>query len=291
MSAPSSTKVIVRELSAVAALLLTIYSCVVGASYAVFVPQACYHTYGHGVNATVASATCTFEENTYVNLDFYNIVVVAFNVFTVLVLLGGFAMEFARERYIMENFDLDFTLPDSNLAGVLLVHPKVKETLHKYNKTYFVVFCIILFINLINMGLSAYLIYIWYDGYRSAITFLTNTIILFSRLINSIWLAYECDKEQKACSANLFENLTFNVLAPSYNQGSFSSTLNRRPGVQRQFGLGCVPGRRAARLLFPSLTQRMPPLTHTRTLPRPLCSLAYDPSYRRNAHIVTGSSV
>ena len=274
--------ILIRELASVVGMLYTAYSCIIGAFFAVFVPQSCPQTFGSGVNATVLHSTCTFAQNTTEDIDYFNQIVLIVNLVSALLLLGGFAFEFARERFIIITFDIDVQKPDSHLQLQLITFPKVREALHWYNSVYRGLFAFILIFNIANVGLSIRLIYIFYDGYRSVITFITNFLILFSRLCNSIWLAHTCDTEGKAQLANQYENLNFNVLSAAIEAGANTNF----PASQR-FGT-CVaappptrPAPQPPPLSFALLNHanhtRTPPHAPTHNQPFPACPLITRP--------------
>ena len=287
---PPHVTVLIREIASIVGLLYTAYSCVIGAFFAVFVPQSCPQTFGSGVNATVLHSTCTFAQNTTEDIDYFNGVVLIVNLVSALLLLGGFAFEFARERFIIINFDIDVQKPDSHLQLQLITFPKVREALHWYNSVYRGLFAFILIFNLANVGLSIRLIAIFYDGYRSVITFITNFLILFSRLCNSIWLAHACDTEGKAQLANQYENLNFNVLSAANEAGSNTSF----PATPRFTGT-CVAALPTLALSLPLPCPCSNTHTHARThlrAPRTRPpSLSFDYQARRNAPFQGGSQV
>ena len=264
---------IFRELLAFATLLIAVYSCIIGAFFAVFVPQACPNVYRDVANVTqVYYAECTFAQNVYEDIDFFNTVVLGVNLASAILLLIGFAFEFKRERFIIENLDVNPEKPDNNLAGLLPGHPELAAKLNFYSSwvrrplpppppprknrprspppappralpQYSRLFTFILLVNLVNVGLSIRLIYIWYAGFRSVVTFLTNFIFLFSRLVNSILVARACELDNKAQSTNLVEPLTFNVLRAGgkhahRDHGIASSQPGTAATVSPRFGLG-----------------------------------------------------
>jgi hypothetical protein len=208
------SNVVYLELVSILTLLVSAYSVIIGASFAVFVPQACGHTVGSGTNATRYEAECTFEENTYIDIDAFNALVLAVNFVSVLLLLAGFGFEMVRERFIITNFAVDLEVSDDNLEMALMSTGRTEllQQLHWYNSRYMWIFSFLLVFNIANVGLSAVLIRQWYAGYRSVTTFITNFIILFSRLGRSIMLARTCILENQAQSANIMQFLTFNVV-------------------------------------------------------------------------------
>ena len=208
------SNVVYLEIVSLLTLLVSAYSVVIGASFAVFVPQACGHTAGSGANATRYEAECTFEENTYIQIDAFNALVLGVNFVSVLLLLGGFGFELVRERFIITNFAVDLEVSDDNLEMALMStgRTELMQNLHWYNSRYMWIFSFLLVFNIVNVALSAVLIRQWYAGYRSITTFITNFIILFSRLGRSIMLARTCILENQAQSANIMQYLTFNVV-------------------------------------------------------------------------------
>ena len=207
---PRLSKALVRELSVIGFGLIALFSSVFGCLLAVFVPQSC------GARAVVDE--CSLEENVYVDITPFNAVVLAFNFLTLALVLAGFAVEFARERFIVLHFDVDYSQPDDNLNAALAqggAHAALRARLRAWNHLYHNLFLLISGVAALNAALSAALCFSpqYFAGFRGASTFITNTLFLAQRLANSVIVSEASAAEAKAQSVNLVEPMTFNVLA------------------------------------------------------------------------------
>ena len=165
-----------RELQAFFFLLIAGYSCFVGTLLAIFVPQGCGTFQNEGANSTLtySQSDCTIDQNVYQDITPFNAFVLFVNFFTAAALAYGFYVEFTRERFILERFDVDDAKPDDYLYTMELnkdQHPentKLAEALLAINRRYYntVVFLSVLY--LFNALVSAVLVfYFYYQDYVS----------------------------------------------------------------------------------------------------------------------------
>jgi hypothetical protein len=242
--------VFIREATVFAMLLASAYSCVVGAFFAVFVPQKCpidqYYTEGNVTKTfTVTDRECSFAENVYINIDGYNVATLIVNLVSALLLLAGFAFEFQRSAWIIEHLDVDYDKPENNLAEDLVGYESFRLALYKLNKTYYNLFLAIGIVNTANVGMSIYLIYLWYANFRSITTFITSFLLVFNRIYYSITVAADCRDSLKAQSVSLVEPLSFNAVAKQY-RGFDQRSQSTRPvaghGITRASSVADLPG-------------------------------------------------
>jgi hypothetical protein len=228
--------VFIREATVLAMLMASAYSCVVGAFFAVFVPQRCpieqFYKEGNVTKSfMVNDRECSFEENVYINIDPYNVATLLVNLTSAILLLVGFAFEFQRSAWIIEHLDVDYDKPENHLADDLVGYESFRQTLFKLNKTYYNLFLAIGIVNTVNVGMSIYLIYLWYANFRSITTFLTSFLLVFNRIYYSVSVAAHCRDSLKAQSVSLVEPLSFNAVAKQYRGFDQRSPSTRGAGA------------------------------------------------------------
>ena len=182
----------IRKAMVVGYMLVAVYTCFVGTFLAVFVPQRCDTAVpSRGGNTTVLSTECTFAQNVYLGLDPYNVAALLLNLATFLALLLGFIVEFRRERWIINNLELDPALPENNLNTELCLTTaddapgtngwpadgpggpnhqhklELRRTLYEYNKHYKKLYEWIAGLTVANVVVSGVLVfYFWFQDVR-----------------------------------------------------------------------------------------------------------------------------
>jgi hypothetical protein len=146
----------------------------------------------------------------------YNKGVIGINAVTALVMVIGFVQEFRRENWMVKHLEVDPKKPDAGLAQEIEAYPRLKASLVRKNHNYKILFSIIGFLSLVNIATSGALVFDYYDGFKTATTFITNTLLILGRVIKSIQTSRLCDKELRAQSVYLLEQVTFNTIDPEY---------------------------------------------------------------------------
>jgi len=255
------SKELQREIGVLGFLLVAAYTCFISSFFAVFVPQKCANTYYVGtanatgvvplgsLGCTLAGGTltcyhdCTFAENTYVDIDPFNILVLVVNGISAVLMLAGFFVELHRERWMILHLDVDAGKADDNLAVDFKFVPSLEKRLLNINGHYFRVFVAITVVQVANVILSGFLIFspTFYNGYRSITTFLTNFVLLAQRLSTSVLVSRAGYSKVLAQSINLVENMTFNVVTHEHVGASqrggrtLTDVSGAAPGSARTF--------------------------------------------------------
>lgn len=202
----------IQKVSIVFTLIISSYTVIIGSFYCLFVPQACPDKVFVTNTTNVSTHTCSLNEN-FTDLTTYNWVVLIFNAVTAFVLLVAFAYEYYREDWMVDQFDADETKPDNNLEKEIENYPEIKQKFIEISYRYYILFLLTAIFNIVNMVLSAILIfYYYYDGNQSITTFITNTIIIVTRLVKSIKMSQIQPNRIKAESVFLTEQVEFNIV-------------------------------------------------------------------------------
>lgn len=201
-----------QKVSIIFTLIISSYTVIIGSFYCLFVPQACPDKVFFSNSTSVPKHTCSLSEN-FTDLTTYNWVVLIFNAVTAAVLLVAFGYEYYREDWMVDQFDADESKPDNNLEKEIELYPEIKQKFIEISYRYHVLFLLTAVFNIVNMVLSAILIfYYYYDGNQSITTFITNTIIIVTRLSKSIKMSQINKERIKAESVFLTEQVEFNIV-------------------------------------------------------------------------------
>jgi len=201
-----------REITVFFMAIAGLYSCVMSSFLAVFVPQRCDVPRN---NVTRLSTDCTFEENVYIDISPYNLGTLLVNLVTCVMLAIGFFIEWRRDLFVIDNFDVDEGKPDTGLKGQLAepANHKLLKILQSYNRTYRNYFLGLIFVFAGNVVTSGVLVfYYYYQDYRTATTFLTSIALVSQRLYASTCVAWESASHDSAESFSLSEPLFFNIV-------------------------------------------------------------------------------
>ena len=193
-------------------LILNSYSVFIGSFYSIFVPQLCPGTVTVGNSTFTSSHSCTLTENV-TDLIPFNWGVLIFNAITAFVLLVAFGYELYRENWMVDNFDITPDKPENNLEKQIEEHVDIKQRFLEISYNYYILFLLTAAFNLVNMIISAILIfYYYYDSNQSVSTFITNTIIIVTRLVKSINISRINKNDIKAESVFLTQQIKFNIV-------------------------------------------------------------------------------
>lgn len=205
-------------------LLLDAYRILIGSFYVVFVPQLC------------EDHTCTLEENV-TNLSRLNEAALGLNAIFAFITLTGFIVEYKRERWMVKHLEVDPKKADENLVTEITSYPTLEVSLKRKNKMYRNIFYTIAVLGVANIATSGVLVFEYNEGFKTATTFITNTLLILTRVIKSIQIAQVCDKQMKAQSVYLLEPVTFNTIDHDFKKESsdltptIPPTATARPNV------------------------------------------------------------
>jgi hypothetical protein len=171
---------------------------------AIFVPQKC------------GTDVCSIYDNVS-NLTDWNKLVLAFNFFTILLMLILYTCDMFREKFLIKYFDKDESKPDNNLLSILNSEndtiKSIRNKLVKYNKICFWVYVLTFTSFIVNTTLSGILIFNdYYLDTRSITVFITNILLLIGKLYNGLSISYNSKKKCLAYSLTLVEPISWNVI-------------------------------------------------------------------------------
>ena len=196
-------------------LTIDAYRILIGCFYTLFVPQLCPDTHLIPRPDPMTYHQCTLEDNV-TDLTMLNKAALGINSLTAIVMVIGFLQEFRREQWMVKKLHVDPKKPDSNLATEIQVYPDLARSLLARNRNYKLLFTAIGILSALNIVISGFLVYEFYDGMKTTTTFVTNTLLILMRVIKSIQISRTCQVETKAQSVYLTEPVTFNTIDPHY---------------------------------------------------------------------------
>lgn len=204
-------------------LTLDAYRVIIGTFYTLFVPQLCPDTHLVPRPDPMTYHQCTLEDNV-TDLTLLNKAALGLNAATCFFMVIGFIQEYRREQWMVKHLEVDPHKPDTNLAIEIQSYEKLRDSLRAKNHLYRQLFTLIGLLSATNIICSGFLVYEYYDGFKTTTTFITNTLLILMRVSKSITISRTCEMEMKAQSVYLTEPTTFNTIDPDY----------RKPGSVRE---------------------------------------------------------
>jgi len=186
--------------------ILECYKVLISSLLVIFVPQFCDDT----------QTTCSLSQNIY-NLTNFNTFVLAFNFLTLFSFIILYFIQLKRETYIISHLDVDKSQSDISLEDNLKSYPNILKRIRDQNLNFLKISKITTIIFNINIIFSIIIIfYYYYDGWRSVTTFITNVLLSFQKLTNSLTLDLSYEGKTIALSSNRQEPVSYNVIDIDY---------------------------------------------------------------------------
>jgi hypothetical protein len=156
---------------------------------------------------------------------------IAWNYFTFLVLLLHYGISWSRERFLIEYFDQDPSVPNTNLDVVLEEYPSIHSYFTFFNRLSLFSGLIFLIVSIINIYLSGILSLQYYSS-QSFPTLLSNLILLSSILYRSL----SASLSRLAISMVQMEMIAFNQIDADHI-GDKGKVAGIRPWYFYAFGI------------------------------------------------------
>ena len=168
----------------------------------IFVPQKC-----HGNDCSIAEKL--------ENEKFYT--AFCFNMLTLFMIIKSYTIEYCREKYIIDHFDINKRLADNNLRFCTELNPRVLTKLHKFNKRFYKYSKYSIIIAIVNLAFSSGLIITYhYGGFKSMASILTNSLLLSNTLSSNYNISAKCVDTGLALSTTSLEPVSYNELDPKF---------------------------------------------------------------------------
>lgn len=121
-----------------------------------------------------------------------------------------YTVELRRENWMIKHLDIDSDKPDSYLA--LVAPDEVKHRLHAWNGWYWKWAMLGMVLSIANVALSSVYLASAYQDSSTVSTLVSFSLLVFIKLFSSFSLAKKSVADDRAYSAYLKENTSFNVL-------------------------------------------------------------------------------
>lgn len=177
-----------------------------------FVPQKCPADLVNFPEQGDFEHLCSWEEN-FVNLVYINWVALTLNFAALAFLLLHYFILQKRERFLIEYFDEDNSVPRTHLKFALPAYPTIKIWFHFYNRLMLASSCLVIFVNVANLILSGIVVLkLYYYDYHTAVTYLTNALVLGVICYRSISVSVQGlqDNSTTAVSGIQLQSLVYN---------------------------------------------------------------------------------
>lgn len=146
---------------------------VLASLFSIFVPQKCPER---------IDQVCTIHDN-LTDLNPFNQAVLITNAVTLFSFIALYTVEFYREKVLIYSFDYNSQHSSDYLPKNWKRFPDLHESLQKWNRWYARLAQWVAFSNLVNVVMSAYLIWgLYFLDYRSVSVFCSNVLLMLDRL-------------------------------------------------------------------------------------------------------------
>jgi hypothetical protein len=154
---------------------------------------------------------CSFSENLE-RKSVYGNLVIAVNTANILAFGILYFIEFNREMFMIKYLDVDKHYGDYHLPSLLDGYEDIKIRLIKYNKNYYLSTKVLLGLTSLNWVLSGILVLSSYYSMKTATSFITNILLVITKLSDSYSVSKESTKNNYGLSAYIKEYTSFNVI-------------------------------------------------------------------------------
>ena len=183
------------------------YKILTGTLLTIFVPQKCETI----INNNTEPSICTLTQNLN-NEDEYHSQVLNWNIITMVLFFGYFIIELKREKWVIQNLEVDHNLPDNALKEILKKEPQLDKEMDRLNLYYYYFLNATIIAYLINVVLMIKILKTDYHSTATISSFLSFTLLVFMKLYNSYIVANESIKNDKMLSSFLSEFVSYNNL-------------------------------------------------------------------------------
>lgn len=169
---------------------------------------------------------CTLNDK-FNNGDTSTYIVLVVNVSNIFFFLLMYGFELSREHFIINHFDINKELPDNYITHIIDNYSSIKSKFLIHNINYLLVVYILIFISLINWVISGLYIFNNYYNFTTAITFITNILLIITKLYDSYYTATTSNKKKYALSAYIKVHINFNTIDSDfiYKSDSFIENI------------------------------------------------------------------
>lgn len=159
---------------------------------------------------------CSIDEN-FTNLTDFNKAVLGWNFITLGTVLIQYIMAWRRERFMIDKLEISNLDTRIHLRDIIHQYPHIEDRLQWYNRRVFELSVIGILFQVVNILMSAVLIFRdYYNGYKSVTSFFTNVLITATVLKNAAVNTYIGMKHRLAYSAVSFDPISYNNVSPLF---------------------------------------------------------------------------
>lgn len=206
---------IVQRLKVGAIFILQVYKVATGTMLSLFIPQSC------------GDRICTLYEN-YENKEPYHQTALYWNIFSMFSFFLYYFVELRREEWAIKYLDIDNNIPDNALREIIKTEPVLDRKMDRLNRFYFNTLIFNIGIYTINIGMTFKTIVDKYHSISTLSCFVSFSLLVYMKLINSFIVAYESVHNDKMMSAYMSEFVSFNILDRDYVKNKKEPVLELR---------------------------------------------------------------
>lgn len=200
-----------QSIKVVGLFFLQSYKILTGTLLTIFIPQKCEEI----INNKTETSICTLEQN-FNNNNIYHSQVLNWNILTMVLFFGYFMIELKREKWVIQNLEVDHDLPDNALKEILKKEPQLDKQMDKLNFYYYYILNATIISYFINVALMIKILKTDYHSTTTLSSFFSFILLVFMKLYNSYIVAKESIKNDKMLSSFLSEFVSYNNLDPKH---------------------------------------------------------------------------
>jgi hypothetical protein len=200
-----------QSIKVVGLFFLQSYKILTGTLLTIFIPQKCEEI----VNNNTETSICTLEQN-FNNNNEYHSKVLNWNILTMILFFSYFVVELKREKWVIQNLEVDHDLPDNALKEILKREPVLDKQMDKLNFYYYYTLNTTIISYFINVALMIKILKTDYHSMTTLSSFFSFTLLVFMKLYNSYIVAKESIRNDKMLSSFLSEFVSYNNLDPKH---------------------------------------------------------------------------
>ena len=191
------------------------YKILTGTMLSIFLPQKC------------DNEMCSLTDN-YNNSEVYHRVVFSWNCFAAFMFTCSYLIELYREEWCVKYLDIDNNYPDNSLKSIIIQDKQLDKKMDQLNLYYYRTLCVNTSVYFVNMLLTLKMMNDSYYNNSTLSCFVSFSLLVMTKLYNSLNVAYNSVKYDKMMSAYMSEFVSYNVLDDDYVKEKYNGKKNNR---------------------------------------------------------------
>jgi len=204
------------RLKALCMFALEFYKVIMGTLLTVFVPHHC-DTHLKTVCTIPQVASLVFEAE---STNWWRTLAFAMNLVSAMSVVVLYMYELYREHWVIEHLDIDADKPNTNLDEEIESYPELKRRMHRLNAVYWRASTAVCVLVTVNFALSFVYLFQFYAGLNTLTAVVGYFVLVNLKLFTTQNTASASVKNERAFSAYMTTQKTFNTVDCDYVRGA-----------------------------------------------------------------------